>query len=479
MLTAQDRDRWIWPFELLDKIGEGGMGIVYRARYVVNDRQVAVKLLPTDVTDEVILARFERELEILKNLRHPNIVRCFGGVCENKRRFYAMELVDGGTLDGLLEQYGKLPWQKVVEYGLQMCAALSYSHERGVIHRDIKPGNFLIAQNGQLKLSDFGLASLTAARKITAAGKTMGTYRYMAPEQIRGKTEAKSDLYALGCVLFEMLSGRAPFDGETPAEILQKHMREPPPHPRELVLDCPAALESLILDLLEKEPERRPVDADEVARRLRNVAEPEIVERTRTAAAPGSGVSHRPVVATKTKPPRPKPESAPVSVPVMVIAAGILVLAALLIWNLALWRQNASLARAQELWINAYRTTDSPDVRIEAAHALGQLGTAPAVEALEGGLDDSDPNVRSATAAALGETGAAGRDAMGKLLKKQQQDENATVRITAGASLEKLQKAGGGGSSWFYALIALVLVGSAGAAAYVYRSAREPAADLD
>ena len=140
--VTQDQQRWIWPFELQDKIGEGGMGVVYRARYVVNDRQVAVKLLPSDVTDEVILARFERELEILKTMRHPNIVRCFGGICENQLRFYAMELVDAGTLEELIETQGRLPPMQVVEFGRQMCAALAYAHERGVIHRDIKPGNF-------------------------------------------------------------------------------------------------------------------------------------------------------------------------------------------------------------------------------------------------------------------------------------------------------------------------------------------------
>jgi serine/threonine-protein kinase len=479
MLTIEDRDRWIWPFELVDKIGEGGMGIVYRARYVVNDRQVAVKLLPTDVTDEVILARFERELEILKTLKHPNIVRCFGGVCENKRRFYAMELVEGGTLDGLLEQYGKLPWPKVAEYGLQMCGALAYSHERGVVHRDIKPGNFLIAANGQLKLSDFGLASVIASRKITAAGKTMGTYRYMAPEQIRGKTEIKSDLYALGCVLFEMLTGRPPFDGETPAEILQKHMREPAPRVREFALDCPPALESIVLDLLEKDPDRRPASAEEVARRLENVSEPEIVERPRTATATATVPSHRPVaVPPKTeRKPLPKRVHQPAATSTLT-AAVLLAAGMLLVWALWLHRQNSTLARAERLWIEAYRS-DSREVQTAAAQALGELGTPAAVDALLEGLETRERPVRRAAAAALGETGAAGSSALPKLRRLQQQDEFPEVRTSAGESVKALQNAGGGGAFWFYTLLLLILAGSAGGAAYIYFSSREPEPDDD
>src|SRR5262249_24462929 len=155
----------IWPFELLVQIGEGGMGVVYRARYVVNNREVAVKMLPADVTDKVVLQRFERELEVLKSLKHPNIVRCFGGLCEDKGRFYAMELVGGGTLESELERKGQLSWESVVEYGLQMCAALDWAHQQGVVHRDVKPSNFLLTPEGQLKLGDFGLATMAAARK--------------------------------------------------------------------------------------------------------------------------------------------------------------------------------------------------------------------------------------------------------------------------------------------------------------------------
>ena len=224
--TTPVATRWIWPFELIEQIGEGGMGVVYRARYVVNNREVALKMLPGDVTDKVALARFERELEVLKNLKHPNIVRCFGGVSEDKQRFYAMELVEGGSLEDELQRRGRLTMERVVAYGLQMCAGLECSHKSGVVHRDIKPSNFLIGNDKQLKLSDFGLASVSASRRITAAGKTAGTLLYMAPEQIRGgDLSPQTDLYALGCVFYELLTGKPPFVGESPAQTMHMHCR--------------------------------------------------------------------------------------------------------------------------------------------------------------------------------------------------------------------------------------------------------------
>ena len=215
--------RWIGPFELVEKIGEGGMGVVYRARYVGNNRQVAVKLIPNDITaNSTTLARFERELEVLKQLSHPNIVHCFGGRCESKQRYYAMEYIPGGTLADLLAEKGPLPWETVVDFGIQMCDALQYAHERGVTHRDVKPGNFLLTKSGQLKLSDFGLASIVSQNRLTASDRTVGTILYMSPEQIRGELVTnRVDLYGLGCVLFEMMAGFTPFVGSTAGEVLQ------------------------------------------------------------------------------------------------------------------------------------------------------------------------------------------------------------------------------------------------------------------
>jgi eukaryotic-like serine/threonine-protein kinase len=271
--------KWIWPFELLEKLGEGGMGVVYRARYVGNNKIVAVKLLPEDVAENpTIVARFDRELEILTQLRHPNIVHCFGGTTENKQRFYAMEIVEGGTLGDLLRSRGRISWDHVIEYGIQMCDALEYAHERGVIHRDLKPANFLLTKAGKLKLGDFGLATIVAGQRLTVAGRTAGTFLYMAPEQIRGKPQIsnRTDLYALGCVLFELLTGKPPYLGDSPAEVLHKHLKEPIPSVAEKMLDCPVQLDRLITQLLQKDPEQRPASAAEVKQRLEGVIRPSL-----------------------------------------------------------------------------------------------------------------------------------------------------------------------------------------------------------
>lgn len=292
--------KWIWPFELLDKLGEGGMGVVYRARYVGNDRIVAVKLLPDDVAENpTLVARFDRELEILCQLRHKHIVHCFGGATESKQRFYAMELVEGGTLAQALKAKGRFSWDYVVEYGIQICAALQYAHERGVIHRDIKPANFLVTKSGQIKLSDFGLATIVAGQRITMQGKTAGTFLYMAPEQIRGKPPLsnRTDLYALGCVFFELLTGQPPFDAPTPAEVLHKHLKETPPKLSTVLLDCPVELDRLVTDLLQKDPELRPASAQVVEQRLQAILRPSLVQHVdNMARTPTANVPH--VVAT-------------------------------------------------------------------------------------------------------------------------------------------------------------------------------------
>ncbi|MSR59728.1 MAG: serine/threonine protein kinase, partial [Planctomycetaceae bacterium] len=241
--------RWIWPFELEEQIGSGAMGLVYRARFVKNDRRVALKLLPPDVAaNPTLTARFQREMELLKDLRHPNIVHCFGGTCEGDVKFYAMELVEGGTLAALIEEQGRLPWRQTVEFGLQICESLKYAHDRQIIHRDLKPANLLITKGGKLKLSDFGMAQMTAESRLTAPGKTMGSLHYMSPEQIQGKPPLsnRTDLYALGCVLFEMLTGQPPFRGGAMAEVMQRHVKETPTPVGSIVLDCPPQLEALV-----------------------------------------------------------------------------------------------------------------------------------------------------------------------------------------------------------------------------------------
>jgi hypothetical protein len=268
-------DKQVGPFVLGKKLGDGGMGVVYRATYTKTGQDVALKLLPPELLDnEKIVARFERELEILKKMKHPHIVQCYGGGKKGNQRFYAMELIGGGSLSQLLRSRGRLPWEDVVEYGIQICKALTYAHGNGIIHRDIKPANLLLTKEGKLKLSDFGIARDNSATALTATGRTVGTYHYMAPEQIKdGSVSHKADLYALGCVLYELLTGEPPFEGESAANIFYKHLEEKPPRAAAKALDCPVWLDTLIAQLLEKDPAKRPFDAGTVQHALEEVRE--------------------------------------------------------------------------------------------------------------------------------------------------------------------------------------------------------------
>lgn len=256
--------RMIGPFELGDKLGTGGMGVVYRAVYTKTGIPCAIKVLTPDANDSPqIQLRFEREIAILKKLQHPHIVRYYGGGKVGSQRFYAMEIVQGGSLEGLLRKRGKLPWEEVLTLSRQIAEALEHAHTAGVIHRDLKPANLLVTPEGTVKLTDFGIARDTTATALTAAGKTVGTYAYMAPEQIRGKppVDRRTDLYALGCVMFEMLAGEPPFDSDNAGELLVKHLQEDPPRVTSLNPDVPIWLEELIFRLLEKEPDDRIFDA--------------------------------------------------------------------------------------------------------------------------------------------------------------------------------------------------------------------------
>ncbi len=280
--------RMIGPFEVGDRIGVGGMGIVYRATYTKNGAQVALKILSPDLSEtESLQRRFEREVSILKKLQHPHIVRYYGGGKYGTQRFYAMELVKGGSVEDLLKQKKKLPWEQALDFAMQVAKALEHAHEAGVIHRDLKPANLLLTEDGTVKLTDFGIARDTTASALTAAGKTVGTYAYMAPEQIRGKppVDKKTDLYALGCVLFEMIAGETPFQSENQGEMLMMHLQEEPTRITSLVPDCPMFVEELIFQLLEKDPEDRPFDALDVQTKIDNVRRKITEQRSMAAEA--------------------------------------------------------------------------------------------------------------------------------------------------------------------------------------------------
>ena len=295
------RPRRLGPFLMGRRLGIGGMGVVYAAQFAANDgpnagRTAAVKVLtPTLAADPKVRKRFSREMEIFKKLRHPHIVRYFGGGQTGGKLFYAMELLPGGSVEDQLRENGPVDWRRAVDFAAQTADALHHAHSRGVIHRDLKPANLFIDGSGNLKLGDFGIARDANATALTAAGRTVGTYAYMAPEQISAAREVgpKTDLYALGCVLFELLTGKPPFAADNPAKLLHAHMTEDPPRVR--APDCPVWLADLVAQMLAKDPADRPFDALAVRELLRERAEEEanrsVIGRTAAGEATAAGAT--------------------------------------------------------------------------------------------------------------------------------------------------------------------------------------------
>ncbi len=251
-------------FRLLEPLGVGTVGTVFRAESPDIDQPVAVKLLhPTIAHDPTIVDRFQREITIMERLNHPHIVRNYGGGLMDGQYFYAMQLLDKGSLKERLQEHGTLPWAQAAALSAQIASALQHAHNHGIIHRDLKASNLFFDEQGGIVLGDFGIARDTHEADVTADGITVGTYAYMSPEQICADKEisGKADLYSLGCAMYEMLSGKPPFRGANFAQIWDQHLHKEPEGLRDQGLDCPEWLEKLVLQLLEKDPEKRPFNA--------------------------------------------------------------------------------------------------------------------------------------------------------------------------------------------------------------------------
>ena len=268
----------VGPFDIDKEIGSGAMGTVYRARFDKNGTiiPVALKVIALGLLgNEGAMARFSREAAILKQLRHKHIVRLIAIGRYKQTPFIAMEYVDGEALDRILTRRGRLGWEEVVGYCKQLCEALQYAHEKGIIHRDLKPSNLMITQDGTLKLTDFGIAKDTDVTALTAHNSTIGTAAYMSPEQCKGDRHLtnKSDLYSLGVVFYELLTGKKPFVADTTVDMFLKHVNEKPVRPSRLVPDLPVWLDNMVMFLLEKEKDRRPLDAATVGAMLADIEE--------------------------------------------------------------------------------------------------------------------------------------------------------------------------------------------------------------
>ena len=247
-------------YEIIEKIGNGGMATVYRATDKVLKRDVAVKILRDEfTTDEEFIKRFEVEAQSAARLTHPNIVSIYDVGVRAISEYIVMELIRGKTLkEIILEEKGPLPWKWSVNVAIQIASALETAHRNNIIHRDIKPHNIIITEDGIAKVTDFGIAKAVSNSTITAFGTTIGSVHYFSPEHARGGfTDAKSDLYSLGVVLYEMVTGRVPFDADTPVSVALKHMQEKPEEPIEVNPNVPMAVNKIIMKALQKDTNLR------------------------------------------------------------------------------------------------------------------------------------------------------------------------------------------------------------------------------
>jgi eukaryotic-like serine/threonine-protein kinase len=253
-------------YKLLEVIGDGGMAIVYRAKDLILDRDVAVKVLRSEFNkDEDFIRRFKREAESATSLNHPNIVSIYDVGEDEEIYFIVMEYVQGKTLKQYIKEHGKISVEESLHIMKQIVSGMAVAHDHGIIHRDIKPHNILITENGTAKLTDFGIALAITSATITHTNSILGSVHYFSPEQARGGiANAKSDIYSFGAVLYEMVTGRVPFVGESPVSVALKHLQENVIEPRRLNPEIPQSVENIILKSLAKNPLKRYDSAQEL-----------------------------------------------------------------------------------------------------------------------------------------------------------------------------------------------------------------------
>ncbi|MFD1436182.1 Stk1 family PASTA domain-containing Ser/Thr kinase [Kroppenstedtia eburnea] len=246
-------------YEVISRIGGGGMAVVYKARDVLLNRHVAIKVLNESLSNDAeFVKRFSREAQAAASLSHPNVVNVYDVGQENHTHYIVMELVEGPTLKEYIQQYSPLTPEEIVSIASQICDALAHAHENQIVHRDVKPHNILLGYNGRAKVTDFGIARASTSSTITQAGSVMGSVHYFSPEQARGGLIGhKSDIYSLGVVLYEMVTGQLPFDGDSAISIAMKHLQDPVEDPAGLNPDVPPEIHRIILKAMEKEPDRR------------------------------------------------------------------------------------------------------------------------------------------------------------------------------------------------------------------------------
>jgi serine/threonine protein kinase len=320
-------------------LGQGGMAAVFLAHDAELERPVAIKVLAEHLADdEAFRRRFVREARMAAKLSHPNVVHVYDQGDEDGRPFIVMEYVEGVTLGDELKRNGPLTPARVVDLGLQICGGLEHAHASGLVHRDVKPGNLLLRADGTVKIADFGIARAAQATKLTQIGSVLGTAAYLAPEQAAGQpVTAAADIYSLGCVLFELLTGRTPYVFETLPELVFKQREEAITPIRELRPEVPAELEAAVMHCLARNPEHRPASAAELGQELAEgspeppteaLPQPTGVRATDVATVP---LEQAPATATRARAGVPRrdfalPRSAPLLAFAVVAALVVVVL---------------------------------------------------------------------------------------------------------------------------------------------------------
>lgn len=368
-------------YRIEEQIGEGGMANVYRGRDALLNRPVAVKVMRRElVADPSFVERFKREAEAAASLTHPHIATVFDFGEENGDYFLVMEYLPSKDLKELIEERGSLPPRIALEIAIQLCDALKYAHSNGIIHRDVKPHNVLFTDDGKAKLTDFGIArAISSYTPLTGTGQLVGSVHYMSPEQARGLgASERSDIYALGIILFEMLTGKLPFDAETPVAIALKHVQEQPPAIREIDPSLSSSLEYVVSKALRKETTARYQSAQELMQDLVKVKEgkqvvtgvPLAAEKAATAVLERRRLQGQTAVGRPVLPPppaRPAPSPQPLVSPLTWV---ILVLTVLIVAGAAGYVSLSRRGRTEP----APRMVLVPDlVGLDRESAVGEL----------------------------------------------------------------------------------------------------------
>ena len=249
----------IGNYKIESKLGEGGMGAVYKGVDTMLDREVAIKALKPELASQTsVVERFRSEAVTLAKLNHPNVATLYTMFRQGEELYMVLEFVRGETLDTILQRRGALPAEEAIPVFCQVLDGIDHAHELGIVHRDIKPANMMLTEKGTLKVLDFGIARLLGSARMTRAGNIIGTLEYMAPEQVRGlETDGRSDLYALGMMLYEVLTGKLPFDTDNEFELMKAQTELTPAPPRTLNPNIPVSVEAAIMKAIEKDPNKR------------------------------------------------------------------------------------------------------------------------------------------------------------------------------------------------------------------------------